>query len=283
MKLKLNIQYFGSTNKTSHYELSQYVGSDKPTYLVDYNSDMSKIDAGIYSAESKATINEGSIGDLTTLSTTNKTDLVSAINEVNTQVGTNTGDISTLNTSVSANTGNIGVMANLETTDKTNLVNAINELKGVNDTQNTNISNNTARIENFNLTHFDDLTFTTQNGTITANSMRIAYNDDGSLCKIYGTLAIGGYAGTISDNKATASSPLRPETDITINGFTRLIQDNNGGVVGSNECSITIKTDGTIELPMALTVSNNGSRVRHIYAPVLIFVKDFGDVPTPQI
>lgn len=44
MKLKLNIQRFASTNKTANYNLSQYVGSDKPTYLGDYNSDMSKID-----------------------------------------------------------------------------------------------------------------------------------------------------------------------------------------------------------------------------------------------
>lgn len=36
-----------STNKTSHYNLSQYVSSDKPTYLVDYNTDMSNIDTGI--------------------------------------------------------------------------------------------------------------------------------------------------------------------------------------------------------------------------------------------
>lgn len=34
-----------STNKTANYNLSQYVGTDKPTYLGDYNSDMSKIDA----------------------------------------------------------------------------------------------------------------------------------------------------------------------------------------------------------------------------------------------
>lgn len=44
-----------STNKTTYYELSQYIGTDKPTYLGDYNSDMSKIDAGIHEAEDKAT------------------------------------------------------------------------------------------------------------------------------------------------------------------------------------------------------------------------------------
>lgn len=44
-----------STNKTTYYDLSQYIGTDKPTYLGDYNSDMTKIDAGIHGAEDKAT------------------------------------------------------------------------------------------------------------------------------------------------------------------------------------------------------------------------------------
>lgn len=44
-----------STNKTKYYGLSQYIGTDKPTYLGDYNSDMGKIDAGIHSAVDKAT------------------------------------------------------------------------------------------------------------------------------------------------------------------------------------------------------------------------------------
>lgn len=33
-----------ATNKTANYELSQFVGNDRPTWLGDYNSDMSKID-----------------------------------------------------------------------------------------------------------------------------------------------------------------------------------------------------------------------------------------------
>ena len=51
-----------STNKTTNYELSQYVGSDKPTYLGDYNGDMLKIDTQMKlnataasTADSKAT------------------------------------------------------------------------------------------------------------------------------------------------------------------------------------------------------------------------------------
>ena len=40
-----------STNKTTNYQLSQYIGTDKPTYLGDYNSYMKKIDAAIKEAK----------------------------------------------------------------------------------------------------------------------------------------------------------------------------------------------------------------------------------------
>lgn len=95
-----------STNKTTHYDLSQYVGTDKPTYLSDYNSDMAKIDAALYEANtnassaeanastaltqvgqalSKANTNEGDISDLegvTNLLNTNVTALNSFMNEI---------------------------------------------------------------------------------------------------------------------------------------------------------------------------------------------------------
>lgn len=135
-----------STNKTTHYELSQYVGTDKPTYLVDYNTDMANIDTGIYDAQSKADTNSSSIGTLSNLTTSNKADLVDAINEVNgvaTNNATNIGNMSNLTTEVNTslvgainevdaeadlNNQNIGTMTNLETTVKTSLVGAINEV-----------------------------------------------------------------------------------------------------------------------------------------------------------
>lgn len=39
-----------ATNHTAHYGLSQYRGDDRPTYIGDYNGDMTKIDAAIYAA-----------------------------------------------------------------------------------------------------------------------------------------------------------------------------------------------------------------------------------------
>lgn len=53
--MKLDLQLFASTNKTANYDLSQYLGGDKPTYLGDYNSDMQKIDTAIKGASDSAT------------------------------------------------------------------------------------------------------------------------------------------------------------------------------------------------------------------------------------
>lgn len=36
-----------STNKTTHFELGQFVGTDKPSWLSDYNGDMIKIDLAL--------------------------------------------------------------------------------------------------------------------------------------------------------------------------------------------------------------------------------------------
>lgn len=41
-----------STNKTTTLDLSQFVGTDKPDWLTDYNEDMEKIDAWATTAES---------------------------------------------------------------------------------------------------------------------------------------------------------------------------------------------------------------------------------------
>lgn len=134
-----------STNKTTHYNLSQYIGTDKPTYLVDYNTDMANIDAGIYAAKAEADTNSGAIGNLSNLETTAKTDLVNAVNEVNGKTD-GIGNLSNLTTEaqnnlVSAinevdakadeNSSNIGNLANLETTNKSSVVGAINEVNVV--------------------------------------------------------------------------------------------------------------------------------------------------------
>ena len=96
-----------STNKTTNYELSQYLGSDKPTYLGDYNSDMLKIDNAIHqnalniaTADEKATLQELMHGQALT-------------NASNAQTTADTAN-TTANSALSKATANETDIANLE-------------------------------------------------------------------------------------------------------------------------------------------------------------------------
>lgn len=86
-----------STNKTTYYHLSQYIGTDKPTYLGDYNSDMSKIDAGIHQVQETATTANQTAGSAE-----------AKVTQVTTVANQNSEDISDLQSSVSSiNSSNV--------------------------------------------------------------------------------------------------------------------------------------------------------------------------------
>ena len=54
-----------STNKTTNYELSQFVETDKPAWLTDYNSDMRKLDTALKAVSDVADSASGGISSLT--------------------------------------------------------------------------------------------------------------------------------------------------------------------------------------------------------------------------
>lgn len=200
-----------STNKTSHYELSQYVGSDKPTYLTDYNNDMSAIDTGMYNAQTKA-------DSAYTLAGT-------ADGKADTGI-TNAG---LAQTDASTALTRIGTMTNLITTEKTNLVGAINEVEG--------------NVEKFNFSNFTTYTtsdMTIDSGTITGGTLYVATNSDGSIAKIYGNVNIN--KTTSGTTKVTISSSLRPASDITIACSGVQLGGYNGAL------QTVIKTNGNIEI-----------------------------------
>ena len=58
-----------ATNKTTNYDLSQFVGTDRPTWLGDYNSDMSKIDRQL--KQNADDIASAAAGSLTSVRHTN--------------------------------------------------------------------------------------------------------------------------------------------------------------------------------------------------------------------
>lgn len=57
-----------ATNHTKNYNLSQFTGTDRPTWLGDYNGDMSKIDAQL--KQNADDIASASAGSLTTVAHT---------------------------------------------------------------------------------------------------------------------------------------------------------------------------------------------------------------------
>ena len=284
-KLKLNIQYFGSTNKTQYYNLSQYIATDKPTYLIDYNADMLAIDTAIHNAMSKATNNETAIGTLSNLTTDSKSDLVSAINEVDSHSDTNANNITQNTTDIASNTGAIGNLINLNTTAKNNLVSAINELKDVNDTQNTNIAENTANIEKFNLNTFksynnNDSDFNTNVDIVDVNVARcninIARNSDGSIFKIYGLLRFTAVQST--GYIRLKNTGINPTEAFNVYGAINTANTdsnwNNPNNVGIE--TMYVNADGSIDLKV---VAPAGTNRQFTLPPCIYFAKSFGDIP----
>lgn len=236
-----------STNKTSNYELSQFVGSDKPAWLSDYNGDMNKIDSGIHSAQTTATGADGkadanatNIGNLGYLSTTNKTDIVSAINEVDGNADT------------AANTASAAATA----------ANAAN-----------------AGLQKFNLTNRITLSPTSDKGTLNTSITNVQYAGDStaSVFKVYGRA----YVQNLANISATmhvkiGDTPLRPTTSYVINTAALVTRVFAGtGHTDTVPRNITINTDGSITYEDTLV--GNISEVSIMLPPCLYFNSDFGD------
>lgn len=115
-----------STNQTATIGLSQYIGTDKPTYLSDYNGDMLKIDNAIAAdrdsiataqnkadgADGKADANAQSIATISDALNNTSNGLVKRVTDVE-------GDVNTIESLIGNGTPT--------TTDKT-IIGAINEL-----------------------------------------------------------------------------------------------------------------------------------------------------------
>ena len=238
-----------STNKTTNYDLSQFVGSDKPAWLGDYNADMSKIDAGINTAQTTATGADGkadsistSLGNIENLATTNKTSAVAAINEVNSNTNTASGVANQALTKANANE---------------------QEISGI-----------STEINRFNLVDFRTPTITGSGMTISLNEIKTAVNSDGSLGKIYGTIFAS--VTSSSANFTSSDTGFRPSEDINVDGIC-FRQDDTSGRGDITVLPITIKTDGTIKLQYNFTSGWNGKNVRLLFPACVIFAKNFGD------
>ena len=242
-----------STNKTSNYNLSQFVGTDKPAWLADYNSDMSKIDAGMKSnadavsvTDGKADTNATNIGNLANLNTQTKTNLVASINEVYNTAGTADG------TAQAAATAANGAKTEAD---------ALNRYLSI--TQNGKINP------------------TVNGGTIgNINDLYYALNADGTLGKIYGK-----FRYTVSTTGVTSVTlpvpALTTDTAFTIAGMCFFTSSNQAGINIINARDAVINPNGNIviEMPSGQSV---GSSITIWLPPCLYFFTDFGDIVNPN-
>lgn len=117
----------GATNHTTNYELSQFIGTDKPSWLNDYNNDMLKIDTAV-----KANATAASNAQTTANTADGKADgNAIAIQTLNTQI--NTPDTGLAATVAAHTTAITGINSTIGTTPLTTvaqtLTGAIEEVK----------------------------------------------------------------------------------------------------------------------------------------------------------
>lgn len=114
-----------STNKTANYNLSQFVGTDIPSILNDYNGDMSKIDAAIAQVSSSAGSSAAEISGLQA-TVNNHT---SQINSLNNSENALAGRVTTAEGQIASNTSAIaGKASTSDVNAVSNRVTAIEEV-----------------------------------------------------------------------------------------------------------------------------------------------------------
>ena len=123
--MKLNIQLFAHTNQTANYDLPQFVGTDKPTWLGDFNEAMSDIDAGMHKNASDIASMQSDVSAAT-----------QAASKASSDVTTLTGTVTTLSGTVAS----VQTTANNASQTASSALNTANTANGKADTNASAIS-----------------------------------------------------------------------------------------------------------------------------------------------
>lgn len=148
-----------STNKTTYYKLSQYIGTDKPTYLQDYNGDMSKIDKAIHDVNGVATTANQTAGSAEAKAE---------------QANTN---VTALQGRVGAVEGTVSNLQEKDTTQDSEINNAKKLANEANTTANNamqNANNANVKIDGAKFNGWNSLT--NINSNVTANNTKVMFN-----------------------------------------------------------------------------------------------------------
>ena len=267
----------GYTNSTTNYHLPQFIGTDKPSWLGDFNSAMNAIDT-------QMKVNADDIDSLETRMTATET-VANSASTAATNAGTAaTNAQSTADSAATAASNAASAASNAQTTAnaaQTAASTADGKAVSAQSTATnalTKANANEAAIAKFNLTTFESVsTVTSAVGSVTGSSISVAKNSDGSLAKIYGIVTTGNYTGAGTQTLSFSTS-LRPTTQFTIACAGMIVMRDTSGKEFTTPASLTIGTDGTVTTNSS-SIAADTLTATYSFWPCLYWVKDFGDVP----
>lgn len=223
-----------STNKTTNYKLSQYIGTDKPTYLGDYNGDMLKIDNQL-----KANADSAS-------------NAASAAGAAQAVAQKASKDVQSLNDSVTANSEDIASLKTKNTQQDVSIQNATNSASSALSKANQNAHNITdintrnqwiqgTNIHNTGLPNY------------TKGSWNCSYNRFSGLLNVSGQIELS-QGSTISGDSRIATIPDNIMKLINSTGERKVwsslfVTRSDGSLEVQN---LTVDVSGKISIPYTL-------------------------------
>lgn len=249
-----------STNKTINYDLSQYLGTDKPTYLGDYNSDMLKIDTAIKNASDSASA--ASTAASTAQTTANGASTAAS----NAQTSADAANQAASSASQAAATAQ-GTANTANTNAQSALANASVNAQAI------------AAVQSY-LDIKNYVTPTAQisgaiSGTLDSR-ITVARNDDGTLAKIYGYLGFTKSSAAGNVVVTLTGTGLTPDSEFTISPIG-ILRDSQNTNYNPGYLSCTVKANGDLEINFGNVAANRSLLL--ICPACLYFIKNFGDQP----
>ena len=280
-----------STNSTTNYGLSQFISTDCPAWLADYNQDMAKIDTqmknnatGVSTLSGTVSTQTSQITALTTSVGQASADATQALSKANTA----TSNVATLTTSVNSINGQVQTNSQGITQNSSD----INTLKTQVDVLNTEII--PSQVSNISGTGcIAGLT------TYQRTSLTLVQTPHSTTYKFYGRLDIyyGSGSHTLTRTAVTGLSNVygfkttlklndAPTEGYVVTGagiISRYVASTSGSVSDvTDEAQFAVDTEGYIWVDASAdqtTSLTSYQRYVEFYGANLYFNSNFGDVP----
>ena len=254
-----------ATNQTPNYDLPQYIGTDVPSYLGDFNKAMLDIDTAIKGVDNKATSAESSVA-------TANSNASQALE--NSQTAQSTAETAQA-TATQAKSTATQAKSTAETAQST-----ATQAKNTATQAQSDATKALTNLNKFNLTYFQKYTSVTAGENVSSVldcNLNLVCDDTKKVFKLFGRVSVAatkkGYA------EVSFQTVLRPSERITIQGCGMAVDYDTGGV--GSDTQIVIETNGkaTIRGNCAKNTYGNGFYMLNM----LYFLEKFDQTLIPDM